>query len=273
MGCLVNMGNSRSRHTVNEIEEAPRLFEEAVHSENVGATLGPTRPPQPTTELTPATTSGPPPNNPNPSIVPHHPPPPSMVAPRISYPAPHHPLPVPHQPLPLYMQPSQQVHYLSAIVQHLQQNSFIPDFGLRVTCPHCRGVISPPILSTHPFPKLALQQFQCPCQAVLAMPDSSVVQLISRLKSGAFPGLHREMQYAMSHYLEEERNDTTQRHLIVLPTRDWCAPTGESPEEHKTCGVCMEPYNAGDNLRTLPCLHFFHTSCCDPWLLVTPFTG
>lgn len=152
---------------------------------------------------------------------------------------------------------------------HPHHHQWSPDFGLRVTCPQCHGVIAPPVVSLHPYPRLALQWFRCPCQAILATPDALVLKLIARLRSGqaVYPGLGMEAQLAMAYYMEEERNDVTQRHLIALPTREWEAPTGSYPEEHRTCGVCMESYSEGETLRTLPCLHFFHASCCDPWLV------
>eukprot|EP01064_Diplonema_japonicum_P031549 TRINITY_DN5697_c0_g1_i1.p1 TRINITY_DN5697_c0_g1~~TRINITY_DN5697_c0_g1_i1.p1 ORF type:complete len:371 (+),score=29.45 TRINITY_DN5697_c0_g1_i1:201-1313(+) len=38
------------------------------------------------------------------------------------------------------------------------------------------------------------------------------------------------------------------------------------PEENKSCAICLESFDNGDTLRTLPCLHFFHPSCVDRWL-------
>ena len=34
----------------------------------------------------------------------------------------------------------------------------------------------------------------------------------------------------------------------------------------QTCSVCLEPYQTGDTVRTIPCFHTFHASCIDPWL-------
>ncbi|PAA86833.1 hypothetical protein BOX15_Mlig010835g3 [Macrostomum lignano] len=33
------------------------------------------------------------------------------------------------------------------------------------------------------------------------------------------------------------------------------------------CAVCIEPYRVSDAVRILPCKHFYHRSCIDPWLL------
>ena len=32
------------------------------------------------------------------------------------------------------------------------------------------------------------------------------------------------------------------------------------------CSVCLEEPREGDVLRSLPCMHFFHKACIDPWL-------
>ncbi|MCL7028190.1 hypothetical protein MKW94_023148 [Papaver nudicaule] len=40
----------------------------------------------------------------------------------------------------------------------------------------------------------------------------------------------------------------------------------EAPEDELTCSVCLEQVNEGEIIRTLPCLHQFHSNCIDPWL-------
>ncbi len=32
------------------------------------------------------------------------------------------------------------------------------------------------------------------------------------------------------------------------------------------CMVCLEALRAGELVRCLPCMHFYHVSCIDPWL-------
>ncbi|KAI4322124.1 hypothetical protein L6164_021844 [Bauhinia variegata] len=38
------------------------------------------------------------------------------------------------------------------------------------------------------------------------------------------------------------------------------------PEDELTCTICLEQVNKGELVRSLPCLHQFHTNCIDPWL-------
>ncbi|KAB1217847.1 E3 ubiquitin-protein ligase SDIR1 [Morella rubra] len=40
----------------------------------------------------------------------------------------------------------------------------------------------------------------------------------------------------------------------------------KASEDELTCSVCLEQVNAGDLIRSLPCLHQFHANCIDPWL-------
>ena len=41
------------------------------------------------------------------------------------------------------------------------------------------------------------------------------------------------------------------------------------PKEDTKCSICLGWYEAGDELRILPCLHHFHQECADHWLKIT----
>ncbi|KAJ6670638.1 TARGET OF ERK KINASE MPK-1 [Salix viminalis] len=40
----------------------------------------------------------------------------------------------------------------------------------------------------------------------------------------------------------------------------------KTSEDELTCTICLEQVNRGELVRSLPCLHQFHTNCIDPWL-------
>lgn len=37
------------------------------------------------------------------------------------------------------------------------------------------------------------------------------------------------------------------------------------------CCICLASYNDNDELKKLPCSHFFHASCVDTWLRIKAF--
>ncbi|XP_057953134.1 E3 ubiquitin-protein ligase SDIR1-like [Malania oleifera] len=40
----------------------------------------------------------------------------------------------------------------------------------------------------------------------------------------------------------------------------------KNSEDELTCSICLEQVNRGELVRSLPCLHQFHSNCIDPWL-------
>lgn len=50
--------------------------------------------------------------------------------------------------------------------------------------------------------------------------------------------------------------------VLSFPERELEEETGD-----RQCMVCIENYVKGDKVRTMPCLHFFHSKCIDEWLL------
>jgi len=48
-----------------------------------------------------------------------------------------------------------------------------------------------------------------------------------------------------------------------LPTRNI---TASEVDASKKCLICHEKYQSDEVVKTLPCIHYFHTECIDPWL-------
>ncbi|VDO25768.1 unnamed protein product [Haemonchus placei] len=64
--------------------------------------------------------------------------------------------------------------------------------------------------------------------------------------------------------LQRRLFNAARKALMRIPTR--CLKVGD-PELDIDCAVCIDPYQTGDVVRTLPCRHVYHKSCIDPWLL------
>ncbi len=68
--------------------------------------------------------------------------------------------------------------------------------------------------------------------------------------------------------LEEGRasNPDMQREKTVEERDEGDGPHGIE-ETMKTCPICCDDFQEGQEVRTLPCNHIFHPHCVDPWLL------
>ena len=63
------------------------------------------------------------------------------------------------------------------------------------------------------------------------------------------------------------------RHHIPLGTADTQAlplqlavQMKRESRDKEACAICMEDFDEGDTARVLPCNHYFHPKCIDPWL-------
>lgn len=68
----------------------------------------------------------------------------------------------------------------------------------------------------------------------------------------------------VSHLTEEEQVKIAKRIGLIqhLPVGlyDGCKKSRE-------CVICMIEFNVGDSVRYLPCMHTYHVSCIDDWLM------
>lgn len=60
----------------------------------------------------------------------------------------------------------------------------------------------------------------------------------------------------------------SEEELSSLPTHKFHETANSSGGScnNKDCSICLEQYQEGDQVRTLPCLHHFHSRCIDTWL-------
>eukprot|EP00741_Cyanophora_paradoxa_P007241 tig00001094_g7005.t1 len=54
--------------------------------------------------------------------------------------------------------------------------------------------------------------------------------------------------------------------IEMLPVARWSR--GTASRDQASCMVCLEDYEEGVEVRTLPCLHAFHKSCADQWCVI-----
>ena len=52
----------------------------------------------------------------------------------------------------------------------------------------------------------------------------------------------------------------------ALPLRKFTQSLRESTTK-ENCAICVEEFQENDQIRVLPCNHFFHPDCIDPWLI------
>ncbi|TYH51744.1 hypothetical protein ES332_D10G299400v1 [Gossypium tomentosum] len=89
-----------------------------------------------------------------------------------------------------------------------------------------------------------------------SMSDEEINALpVHKYKVSAPQSNDPSMQQASSSNSPQKRQDSTNPVSIK-----------KGSDDELTCSVCLEQVNAGDLIRSLPCLHQFHANCIDPWL-------
>lgn len=74
--------------------------------------------------------------------------------------------------------------------------------------------------------------------------------------------------YEMLQRLDENtthRNGVSESALSRLPTHRFTEDEKENNANSK-CSICLAAYEVGESIKTITCLHSFHTECIDRWL-------
>ena len=83
------------------------------------------------------------------------------------------------------------------------------------------------------------------------------------------PNSHNEINYDYGNNNRRNRNNNrinqneVNRIIQYLPST---VLTERKAGENSECIVCLENFDAGDKITTLPCVHIFHTECIESWL-------
>jgi len=75
-----------------------------------------------------------------------------------------------------------------------------------------------------------------------------------------------ESLLALDELIQPNRG-ASEEQIETIPTRKFLE--GSLPVDAAKCGICLQDYEVGEELSTLPrCLHHFHKTCIDKWLSI-----
>ena len=155
-------------------------------------------------------------------------------------------------------------------VNRAQQGHYDPQipFGLRRLMHNMRGLPfeepAPPVFNAGDPNALMMHMLQGS-----GMRHDEMAQIMALLEgrqamSRDIDGATYEDLLRLQEQLGVVSRGATSEQIDELPTST--APAADTNNEHTSCAVCLEDYVEGESLRTLPCLHQFHTKCVDTWL-------
>ncbi|CAD5118732.1 DgyrCDS7412 [Dimorphilus gyrociliatus] len=95
-------------------------------------------------------------------------------------------------------------------------------------------------------------------------------QIGSMFTGNNFSGNDYESLWEIAEQLGEAKHRGLNKETLnTLPTSTFSNEKEETNTiRGSSCVVCLETYEAGDKLKTLPCLHQYHHECIDKWLEV-----
>eukprot|EP00900_Chrysochromulina_parva_P011302 jgi/Chrpa1/20172/Chrysochromulina_OHIO_Genome00024230-RA len=92
-------------------------------------------------------------------------------------------------------------------------------------------------------------------------------QLLRRLQAREITPLELLILREFVQHLQDNPRAGASTHDIDHHTASWVVnDVTKLPEEVRTCTVCLEDVCCGNQVRTLPCLHTFHSGCAEEWL-------
>lgn len=69
-----------------------------------------------------------------------------------------------------------------------------------------------------------------------------------------------------SSLVKSDLGDSSSAHIQAGPQTEYEPIMASDIKDQSSCSICIDDFVDGDILRQLPCDHFFHAKCIDPWL-------
>lgn len=103
---------------------------------------------------------------------------------------------------------------------------------------------------------------------VTAMSETDISRLPVRMYKGAGSSQTPETQMQPGRKGEDQLPSDDQVKVDIIDFSSDKVDEGKQKvmEEELTCSVCLEQVVDGEIVRTLPCVHQFHSACIDQWL-------
>jgi len=134
-----------------------------------------------------------------------------------------------------------------------------------VRCPYCSTINGVPAASAAASPVAALNA----AAAASASEPAAMArqeQLLRRLQAREITPLELLILREFVEHLQQTRAGASTSEIDNF-TASWVVDdVSKLPEELHTCCVCLEEVCCGADVRTLPCLHTFHSACAEEWL-------
>jgi len=141
-----------------------------------------------------------------------------------------------------------------------------------VRCPYCSTINGVPSTGGGASGSTPLAQLQAAAAASSSGGELSAAslarqeQLLRRLQAREITPLELLILREFVQHLQDNRTGASSAE-IDNHTASWVVDdVSKLPEELRSCCVCLEDVCCGHSVRTLPCLHTFHSECAEEWL-------
>ena len=140
---------------------------------------------------------------------------------------------------------------------------------LHVRCPYCATINGMPSMeNAHPTVNSFITAASAASTTLPPAAQARQEELLRRLQAREISPLELMiLREFVEHLQHAARGEGASTDDIDNHTASWVVDDVEKlPQELRSCCVCLEDVQKGEQVRTLPCLHTFHDACAVEWL-------